>query len=128
MDLRKFDSITNADKGVELVLEEGKDGKSLAGIFLLGADSAACKEKAREIDRRNAEKHGKPSAQEMENQTFERIVACTKGWHGLEEDGKDLPFSAAEAEKLYRKYPELAERVTQFIFTRGNFFPTALTN
>ena len=128
MDLRKFDSITLADKGVELVLDPKTATNPGAGIFLHGADSAAHKAKRREIDLRNSERRSPPSPDDIEAQTFEILVACTKGWHGLIEDGKELVFSPAEAEKLYRNYPEIRYRVADFIFTRANFFPTASAN
>jgi len=125
MDLKKFDSKTNAEKGVELVLEEKSGTGPGAAITLYGTDSSVCKEKDREIQRRNREKKSQLTPEEIEDQLFERIVAATKGWRGLEEGGKELAFSPAAAEKLYRDYPELADKATTFIFNRANFFPTA---
>lgn len=125
MDLKKFDSITSAEKGVELVLEEKtKEGEG-AAIMLYGADSSKCREKDRDIQRRNAEKHAPLTPEEVDAQMFERLVNATKGWRGLLEDGKELVFSPAAAEKLYRAYPEITDRVTRFVFTRANFFTTA---
>lgn len=122
MDIRKHDSITNADKGVELVLEEGPDG---GAITMYGTDSAAYKELDREIARRNAERRGPVSPKVAEDQMMERLVALTKGWRGLTEDGKELKYSPQEAERFYRAYPHYADLATAFAFDRRNFFPTA---
>jgi hypothetical protein len=119
VDLKKYDSITNAETGVDLILEPG------AGITLYGADSLIHKEKAAEIQRKNRERRSALEAKEIEAQSLELIVACTKGWYGLEENGKPLEFSKEAATKLYKRYPEIADRVTSFIFTRANFFTTA---
>ena len=127
MDLRKYDSITNAEKGVELILSSDQAGKSTAGIVLFGADSSAHRQIERELVRRNSERKSLITPEIIEDQVFEKLVACTKSWHGLEEGGKALEYSPAAADKLYRSYPELSELVAKFIFNRANFFPTALT-
>jgi hypothetical protein len=125
MDIKKFDSITQAEKGIELILEEAHGEDKGAALILYGADSSAYKEVEREQNRKNAEKRGRLTSDELNAQALEKIVACTKGWRGLTEGGKDLAFSPAAAAKLYKDYPELSDRAVSFIFTRSNFFPTA---
>lgn len=128
MDLKKFDSVTNADKGVDLILEASSDKNEGAAITLYGFDSARCKEKERDIQRRNSERRGALSPKEVEDQMYERIVNATKGWRGIMQDGKVLEFSDKNAESVYRQYPEIKERVTAFIYSRANFFTTASGN
>lgn len=128
MDLKKFDSITNAEKGVELVLEEKSEKGEGAALVLLGADSEACRRITHEIAQRNRTKRGELTDAEVSAQGVEKLAACTKGWRGLEENGKPLEFSNAAAVKLYTDYPELADMAARFIFTRDNFFPTASTS
>ena len=130
MDLKKFDSITNADRGMRLYLEEPtQEDKEGAGLILLGADSSAMKAKDRDMQRRNREKKSQLTPEEIEDQLFDRLVAATKGVFGkIKEGQKDFVFSAAEVERMYRSYPEVADKTTGFIFTRVNFFPTASMN
>ena len=125
MDLKKFDSITQAEKGVELILAEKVGDDPGAALLLYGGDSSACREIDRELARRNSDRKGRPRPDELTEQVLEKLAACTKGWRGLEEDGAPLEFSQKAAMDLYRRYPEIADRASRFIFDRTNFFPTA---
>jgi len=127
MDIKKFDSKTNADKGMKFYLEEPTEkDKEGAGLILYGADSSVMKEKDREIQRRNREKKSPLTPEEIENQLFERLVAGTKGTFGkLKEGDKEFIHSPSEADRLYREYPDIADRASMFVYTRANFFPTA---
>ena len=129
MDIRKFDSRTNAEKGMRCYLEQPTEkNKEGAGLILYGADSSFCKEIEAEQLRRNRERRSPLSQEEVENQVRERLAACTKGSFGLTDEGKPFEVKPETAAEFYKEFPEYAERAANFIFARANFFPTALTN
>lgn len=127
MDLSKFDSITQAEAGVPLKLADPKTGADTgAEIILYGADSHIYKQAKKEIDARNRNRGGRAlSSEEASADAAELIARCTKGWRGIEENGKELPFSQDEAKRVYLEYPEIGDRVAAFIFSRMNFFGSA---
>lgn len=126
MDIRQFDSVTNASAGMRLVLIDPvtKQDKG-AGLILFGADSSVHKQARKEIDARNRAAGRAPTQEELTDQTAELLARCTRGWWGLEEGREDIPFSQEKAKQIYLAYPEIAERAATFIFTRANFFGTA---
>lgn len=127
MKLSRFDSVTRAEKGVEMeLLDPITRQKTGAAITLLGADSASYKAKSKEIEERNRMKGRSISLEETTANAIEILAACTVGWRGLEtEDGKEFPFSQANARLLYTQYPELYDRAGVFAMTRTNFFEPA---
>jgi hypothetical protein len=126
MDIKRFDSVTNANRGMKMALIDPVTKRdSGAGLVLYGADSAMHKNARKEIDAKNRSLGRALSTDELEEQTLDLISRCTENWYGLEENGVTLEFSQAKAKDLYRAYPEIAERATTFIFTRANFFATA---
>ena len=126
MDIRKFDSKTNAEKDLKFYLEQPSgENKEGAGLILYGQDSSHCKAIEAELARRNREKVSPPTPEEIDDQVREKIAACTKGSFGLSDGGKPFEVTSENAAKFYKDYPELADRAANFIFTRRNFFPTA---
>ena len=126
MDIRRFDSVTNAEAGMRLTLTDPVTKKDLgAGLILFGADSSVHKQARKEIDARNRMLGRALTNEELADQTAELLARCTKGWWGLEDGGKEMAFSQDKAKEIYLAYPEIAERTATFIFTRANFFGTA---
>ncbi len=126
MDIKRFDSVTNAEAGMTLVLADPVTKKDDgAGLILYGADSSIQKAARKEIDARNRALGRALTPEEAAEQTIELLARCTKGWFGLEEGGKPIPFSQDRAKEVYRGYPEIADRAAAFIFTRANFFASA---
>lgn len=126
MDIKRFDSVTRAEAGVELKLIDPvtkSDGG--AALILYGADSGIHKEARKEIDAKNKALGRALGADEAADQSAELLARCTKGWKGLTEDGKAIAFSQNKAKEVYTAYPELADRAANFIFSRTNFFGNA---
>lgn len=127
MKLSEFDSKTRADEGVKMpLLHPVTKQETNAGLILFGADSAVHKQARKEIDARNRALGRQPTSEEVNAQVIELLARCTKGWYGIDgEDGKPAPFSQDAAAAAYTAFPELADRASQFIFNRANFFKTA---
>ena len=126
MDIKRFDSVTKAEAGVELkLLDPVTKQDSGAGLILYGADSSICKGIEKEQAAKNREKGRALSPDEIADQVLEKLARLTKGWFGLEEDGKEIKFSEGQAKDLYKAYPELGDRAAAFIFNRANFFTNA---
>lgn len=126
MDIRRFDSITQAEAGVAMKLVDPvTKADTGATITLYGADSAIQKQARKEIEAKNKALGRALTPEEIENDTLELLARCTKGWDGLDEGGEPIPFSQAKAKELYKAYPELADQVSRFVFTRVNFFVSA---
>lgn len=123
MKLDRFDSISLAERGVELpLLDPITREDSGAALILYGADSSICKSIEKEIVARNKARARAASPDEITEDAIEKVARLTKGWRGLEENGEELRFSVEKAKEIYRKYPELFDRAATFIFTRANFF------
>ncbi len=66
-------------------------------------------------------RRGQISAEEIENDDLEQLVAVTVAWSGVGLDGSDLPYSADNARKLYKRLPWLREQAGAFVTDRANF-------
>lgn len=128
MDFANYETKTNAEKGVEMVVINPSNGeKTDAKIRLNGRDSSAFRnamkaqaQKAMEASKRKDEPAG---ADDYEVETCKTLAACTISWEGVVEDGKAVEFSKEAAASLYLKYGWLRDQVDRFIGDRTNFFP-----
>jgi phage/plasmid-associated DNA primase len=62
---------------------------------------------------------------DLKDESVELLAKCTKGWSGITESGKEVPFSYENAVKLYTKYLWLREQIDRFMADRSNFLPSA---
>jgi len=122
-DLATLDTAKVAEEGAELRVAHPTTGEDLGiQITLIGTDSktfrdistASLKKKSREID-----------LDQNEAESVELLAKCTKGWSGITESGKEVPFSYENAVKLYTKYLWLREQIDRFMADRSNFLPSA---
>ena len=126
-DLATLDTAKVAEEGAELLVSHPTTGEDLGiKITLIGTDSKtfrdiskiratmALKKKSREID-----------LDQNEQDSIELLARCTKGWSGITENGKDIPFSHENAVELYTKYLWLREQIDRFMADRSNFLPSA---
>ena len=126
-DLATLDTAKVAEEGAELRVAHPTTGEDLGiTITLIGTDSKtfrdiskiratmALKKKTREID-----------LDQNEQDSIELLARCTKGWSGITENGKDIPFSYENAVKIYTKYLWLREQIDRFMADRSNFLPSA---
>ena len=126
-DLATLDTAKVAEEGAELLVAHPTTGEDLGiKITLIGTDSKtfrdisktratmALKKKSREID-----------LDQNEQDSIELLARCTKGWSGITENGKDIPFGHENAVELYTKYLWLREQIDRFMADRSNFLPSA---
>lgn len=71
--------------------------------------------------KRTLDTHQRPSADEIEAEAIELLAGCTIGWSGLQNKGKEFPFSLDNARSLYRELPWLRDQVDAFVSDRANF-------
>lgn len=133
MDIGKINLAERSEQGADLELEDpitGEKGKQADGspvtIRVMGMDSAAFRNKHREIQSRRMAKIArgkKPDyAGNSDDEAAELLVACTIGWNGIEVNGEVLAFTPKAARDLYLDHHWIREQVDQFIGDRANFF------
>ncbi|MFO1126374.1 MAG: hypothetical protein U1E25_14595 [Methylocystis sp.] len=132
-DLASLDTTPAAEAGAEMkvlhptsgaVLSQ-EDGQPIV-ITLVGEDSERFRRASRaSLDRRlkrqSAGVSAPPSAEELENNAIETLVACTIGWSGIALDGKTLDCTPENARMIYKRLRWLREQVDAFINDRANF-------
>lgn len=127
MDIDRFNTVTLANSGVEIELNDLRTGKGCgAFVRILGSDSTTFQqlktERGRAISQRLEETGADQiTAAEMDNITAEMLAGCTIGWRGLESKGEPLPFSFEAAKELYRNYPAIRDQINRAVGDRTNF-------
>lgn len=64
---------------------------------------------------------GKTTAERIQQEALELLVAITVNWKGVEKAGENWPFSHENARELYTKLPFIKEQVDEFVGDRRNF-------
>lgn len=127
MELARFDTLTNANAGVEIELKDLKTGMgSGAFVRVLGSDGDVFQrlksDRTRKIAKRLQETGGESLPQEeIDDMTCEMLAACTINWRGLTDGGKEVPFSLERAKAVYRQYPAIRDQVNIAIGDRSLF-------
>lgn len=134
--LAEFDTVSACDAGVIVPLLHPRTGKPTgAAIEVYGKDSTVFREYIREAineqRRREAaasrKRGGTPqirTAEDDERDGINMLVACTKGWTGLDdEDGQPLPFTVPNCRKVYTNYPRIRAQVDAAIEDWESFLP-----
>jgi hypothetical protein len=132
MDLAKLDTTTAAEAGADLHLLHPVTGDPLVDdvtgddvvLTLAGMDSPRYRDHVRKItNKRMAQRRQKLSAEDVEADGLDLIVAMTLGWRNIELDGKPLACTPANARILYERAPWAREQADAFIGDRAHFFP-----
>lgn len=98
-----------------------------ASITLAGPEHPARKKISFDRQRRiraDMSKHGRIKFSDPEADAEDEIhelAACTLGWKGIGENGKELPFSREAAERIYTACAWLREQVSAGLSDRENF-------
>lgn len=121
MRIGRFDSLTNAENGVEYDIPDPVTGANSGVVWtLLGADSQVYKGALDEVLKRN---RTKGSNAITDDDSIEILSRCVKLWRGMEDDkGKEIPFSQEKAREILKQYPYILAKVSSFILTRDGFF------
>lgn len=134
LDLTQLDTVSAADDGAVMEVLHPVSGAVLTQadgnpvtIVLAGEDSELFRRadraaRNRRLKSQQAGRRVQISAEELENDSLELLVACTIKWQGIGlGDQSDLPFSAGNARMLYKRLPWLKEQAVGFIGDRANF-------
>lgn len=124
LDLNDLYTVEAHEAGAEMEILHPKDG-SRTGIFLslLGADSRKYRKADAESQKRlmNA-KEEDVTAEFVESERIEKMVAITTGWRGAQRQDEDIPFTADAVRELYRESPPVLEQAYRFILNRANYY------
>lgn len=93
-------------------------------ICLVGKDSKEFRKAQRAATQRRLRSRSKANridAESVELDAIEMLVACTKDWTGIGDNGAPLEFTPANVRAVYTRYVWLREQVDEFVDDRGNF-------
>lgn len=145
MDLSKLDMREGADDGrwlqlthpvtQELLWDDEKKKTGPVRIRLLGADSKKHRSKEYAARNRRLKQMGRGgkrgglmagvTAEGLEEDATEVMVACTLGWENIQLAGQPLEFTPDAARSLYSEHEWIREQVDEFIADRANFLGEA---
>lgn len=130
MDLSKLDTAAGGEAGAVMTLRHPSDKDQIVThdddtpqtITLAGYDSPRWRKANREqIDAQVAKgRKSQITADEMENNSIELLVAATLDWN-ITLDGEKPKFSPDAARKFYKRFIWVREQVDNFAANRANF-------
>ena len=114
MDINTLYTAEAHEEGADIRIVSPLDGKETDFyITLQGIDSKAYRAAVRTYHRTLIAKE--------EGGEIDLLVAITKGWSGLKNNGKDVVFDAKAAHDLYVNAPNVTSQIDQFVADRTNF-------
>lgn len=117
-ELRKFDVITAAEKGMTFHVKDADGFETDIQIDVVGVGSKIYKVEKAKIDQelQIAARRDKPLPEDVENELWiEMLAKCTKGWKNIELDGKSVEYSFEKAVEIYRDFPFIRNQVLEQI-------------
>lgn len=115
MDIRSIDIVGASEEGFEVEVTHPRTGDVLCHITVKGIYA---KNVAEALGRAAQKLRNSPS----DNNLMAKVLAqATVGWRGMVEDGTEIKFSTAEAERIYRDYPIIRKQVWEAASNEGNF-------
>ena len=122
-DIESLDTVTACEEGADLEIVHPRTGEPLGIIIsVVGADSPTYRSELHKLANKRAKRgRGVLNSESIEADNIELLVACTRGWSGLDYKGAALAFSPANARMVYKDFVWLREQVDAFIGDRANF-------
>ncbi len=140
-DLSSFDTTKLADEGAVMELCDPIDGRRLIDeksgdpvtITLIGQDAKQYQREVhkatnKRLNKRITKGRIKLSAEEIEGDSLDLLIKCTKSWTYINVDGEMLEFSQKNVRMLYERFPWIKEQVDEFTTDRSNFLGNSSTN
>lgn len=124
VDLATLDSRAGANKGAVLNVLHPVTQKPIGTrITLLGTDSDAYQAFSHEqmVNKLSKAQVKGLLIEDFEDEGYELLATLTVGWEDMVVDGEEVPFTQANAKKIYKRFPWLKEQVDRFIANRANF-------
>lgn len=133
-DLSKNNFAESAEAGFEFELKLPGTGEGTgAFITIRGDQSKTVKAYARKkyaefkLKEQQAKRRGKEAEDmtldEAEELAIESAIVRVIDWKGIAENGKDVPFSKENAERIFKEHPWIREAVTEESGQILNFRP-----
>jgi len=133
-DLSKNNFAESAEAGYEFELKLPGTGEGTgAFITIRGDQSKTVKAYARKkyaefkLKEQQAKRRGKEAEDmtldEAEELAIESAIVRVIDWKGIAENGKDVPFSKENAERIFKEHPWIREAVTEESGQLLNFRP-----
>lgn len=123
LDLVKKDPAAIAEAGYEFTLTLPDGTETDAKVKVRGSSAPAVRAHAKRVYNemqmriQAARKRGKEpeeiSIEEAEQMAAKNAAVRVIGWSGVGENGKEIEFTPAEAERLFAKYPFFREQVME---------------
>lgn len=123
LDLVKKDPAAIAEAGYEFTLTLPDGTETDAKVKVRGSSAPAVRAHAKRVYNemqmriQAARKRGKEpeeiSIEEAEQMAAKNASVRVIGWSGVGENGKEIEFTTAEAERLFAKYPFFREQVME---------------
>ena len=121
-DLSMFDYETKAEQGFDLEVLHPQTNKPTGIVIkLVGKDSQTF-EKAQADFQRSIKDVGANDRDANLAIACNLIADCTVGWSGIEENGKEVPFSNKAAADIYKRYKGVREQADRAITQRSRLF------
>lgn len=108
MDISKLDVVTASNQGFRCIIKNPKTGDDTDIVIVI---KGAYADKFRDAS---------DQADTVEK-TAEMLAQFTVGWEGLEEHGSILPFSVADAARIYKDFPIIRGQVLNAALDVRNF-------
>lgn len=121
-DLSIFDYETPAEKGFTVQITHPVTGKPVGvSIDVVGKDSQTF-ERAQAKFLRATKGLNDDDREGALKAACQLLTDCTLDWSGVEEDGKEVPFSAANALDIYSRFKGIREQLDRAIIQRSRLF------
>lgn len=124
-DISALDVTSHSEEGTTVEIVNPKSGdKTGIVISVKGAFSARFQEMIARQKKREAMRQKNAVARavaEDEDDTSQVLSEVTTGWTGMVENGKDVPFTKAEALRIYERYPVIRGQVLSAVLDVANF-------
>lgn len=134
-DISSLDIMTAQDQGAVMEVVDPRTGQVARGadgnpvtITLLGRYSAKARDTQRKLQNRRLDqarrgRSNNMTAEEIEAEANEILVACTVAWSFDSLDGQPFPCNEANARKFWNdpRFRHIREQADTFVATEGNF-------
>lgn len=126
-DISDLDVQTYAEEGVEVPIVNPRTNEPTGVVIRVqGAFSSRFRELVARRKRQQALRAKSAVARAVspsddDDDTSEVLAEVTLGWENVVEHGKPIPFSKAEARRVFEKYPVIRGQVLAAAIDVGNF-------
>ena len=103
--------------------------KKKTGLFItvLSRDSDVYKSVTKQQGNQRFKSFGRKTSspgltvEELEEESLQLLVACTKSWRNMLYRGQEMEFTTANVRIIYENVPTIREQVDDAVHDRGNF-------